>query len=125
MILSKSNSRRRVASLHVLHDSQQSTCTLHSQWMCSSIQYLGHQVEALGIESLGLLNNFQKTLFQTCSIQSKALQDEVMAGTSTLRLGRSWKSLTQALWYHYISLLLVLQPGFPQTLRCRFSEVIM
>lgn len=31
MVLSKSNSRRREANLHVLHDSQQSTCTFHAQ----------------------------------------------------------------------------------------------
>lgn len=37
-------------------------------------------VEALVFESLCLLKNFQKTLFQTCSIQPKALQNKVGAG---------------------------------------------
>lgn len=47
-----------------------------------------YEVEALVLESLCLLNNFQKTLFHTCSIQSNALQDKVVAGTSALQAGK-------------------------------------
>lgn len=75
MVLSKRGSRRIVASLHVLYDSRQSTCTFHAQcfggifcplkfYHCQdgAVQYstsiTKNGVEALGFESLCLLNNF-------------------------------------------------------------------